>query len=104
MPAPFQLGEDITVNNVVMACYKPPPHQRHVCRPLEGQILEVKPPPPLSGGKAKKGDRLIGRRNSTVVSTCSGDDALMRREEMLKKVTKGKAPRWLSSSSVRPCY
>jgi hypothetical protein len=44
--APFQLGEDITTNSVCCAAYCNPPHQRHTCRPLPEQSLEVPPPPP----------------------------------------------------------
>ena len=30
--APYELGEDLTCNNVVAASYKNPPHQPHVAR------------------------------------------------------------------------
>ena len=46
VPAPFSLGEDITTNTVCCATYCNPPHQRHTCRPLPDQSLEVHPFPP----------------------------------------------------------
>ena len=32
VPAPFDLGADITANNVVTAAFKNPPHQKHIAR------------------------------------------------------------------------
>ena len=32
VPAPYDLGEDLTTNNVVVASYKNPDHQPHVAR------------------------------------------------------------------------
>jgi hypothetical protein len=32
LPAPFDLGADITANNVVTAAFRNPPHQKHIAR------------------------------------------------------------------------
>ena len=32
VPAPYELGADITANNVVTAAFRNPPHQKHVAR------------------------------------------------------------------------
>ena len=38
VPAPFDLGDDITSNTVLMASYKNPPHQPHVARRALGLL------------------------------------------------------------------
>ena len=44
MPAPFELGQDITDNAVCCANYVNPPAQVHTCRFLPGQEAEVSSP------------------------------------------------------------
>ncbi|MCJ1427328.1 hypothetical protein MMC29_005231 [Sticta canariensis] len=41
VPAPFALGEDVAGNSVCCACYRDPPEQVHVARPLPGQMFEL---------------------------------------------------------------
>lgn len=36
VPAPYELGEDLTTNNVLVASFKNPPHQPHVARRAPG--------------------------------------------------------------------
>lgn len=43
VPAPFSLGDDIAANSVCCACFRNPPHQRHLPRLLEGQAPEARP-------------------------------------------------------------
>ena len=38
VPAPYELGADITANNVVAAAFRNPPHQQHVARCCPGCI------------------------------------------------------------------
>ncbi|KAK9808425.1 hypothetical protein WJX73_003377 [Symbiochloris irregularis] len=40
LPAPFSVGDDITANAVCCASFKDPPEQKHVTRPLPGQMHE----------------------------------------------------------------
>lgn len=42
VPAPYQLGDDIAANSVCCACFRNPPHQRHLPRLLEGQAPEAR--------------------------------------------------------------
>ena len=43
LPAPFELGADITSNGVCCASYRNPPEQLHQCRFLPGQVPEASP-------------------------------------------------------------
>ncbi len=49
VPAPFALGDDIMANSVCCACFRNPPHQRHVPRLLDGQVPEACRPPKALG-------------------------------------------------------
>ena len=42
LTAPFSLGRDIVGNAVCCANFQNPPWQEHRCRPLVGQVLEVR--------------------------------------------------------------
>ncbi len=42
LPAPFDLGEDITQNRVIMGSFLNPPHQKHLSRLMSGAEEEVR--------------------------------------------------------------
>ncbi len=60
VPAPFALGDDIMANSVCCACFRNPPHQRHVPRLLDGQVPEARRPPEALGRGLVPGRRMAG--------------------------------------------